>query len=179
MNTEKSIEVKKGILDNKKESQSTATREQFTQLPAMKGGGVGGEAGDLFRFLAKNSDVEWGYITLGHTGSKEVQTTIMTSHSETATWRMNAFIDANINKARSSDATMIEITHSHPPAWARTPSGFYLDNGSPVEPIGGDREQAKYVETNYNKNVLGLVYIMVQLVTILITIPEKIYYQEK
>jgi hypothetical protein len=179
VNKEKSIEVKKGILDNTRESQSTATSEQFTQLPAMKGEGIGGDAGDLFRFLAKNSDVEWGYITLGHTGSKEVQTTIMTSHSETALWRMNSFIDANIDKARSSDATILQITHSHPPAWAKVPSGFYLDNGTPVQPIDGDRKVAKEVETNYNKNAVRFGLYNGTTGNYSFYNSEKIYYQEK
>jgi RHS repeat-associated protein len=147
VNKEKSIEVEKGILDKPMQSLSTATRDQFTQLPAMKDKG---KAGELFRFLARNSDVEWGYITIGHTGSKETQTTILTSHKEDRLLRMNSLIDTYIDRATTTDVSINEITHSHPPAWAKFPSGF--GGGHPTEPIEGDRQVVKYVETNYRKN---------------------------
>jgi len=113
------------------------------------------------------------------TSIREIETTIMTSHSETALWRMNAFIDANINKASSTDVTINEVTYSHPPAWAKVPSGFYLNNGAPTEPIDGDRKITRDVEKRYNKNVVRFGLYNGTTGNYSFYNSSKIYYQER
>ncbi|OQP67846.1 hypothetical protein A4R26_32565 [Niastella populi] len=49
---------------------------------------------------------------------------IATSQKVDRLYRMNVLIDANLDKASTSDLTINEITHSHPPAFAKFPSGF-------------------------------------------------------
>jgi RHS repeat-associated protein len=157
INKEKSIEVQKGILDQTMENAPSANSPQgSTTLPTMSNKP---EAKKLFEFLASNSDVEWGRISIGQqaNGPTVQDTRITTSHNESSNKQLLNFVDKYLGEASTSGRLILEVTHSHPGKGADFPSGFRPD-GSKTRIVGGDRQVATYIENSYKKNrvVLGV-----------------------
>ena len=148
----KSIEVKKGILDNVKNEQvevSPSKTETMSTLPAVSEKET---AIDLFEFLSKNSSVEWGYISYGMT-KDESSTSITTTHEKGSNFALTKIISEALTKAKNSDLTIHDISHSHAAGGGNYPSGFRED-GTPLKVLTGDRRVAKTIEMRYNKNTV-------------------------
>jgi len=124
---DKSITVEKEIINNVMNNPPTGTNPNGSStLGTISNKSV---AVKLFEFLANNSEVEWGRISIGQqaTGPRIQDTRITTSHDKEGNKSLNSLVDKYLEEAGESGRLILEVTHSHP----RTP-GYFVDFPSGV-----------------------------------------------
>jgi RHS repeat-associated protein len=103
--TDKSIEINKGILNNKKTNTVTASDEEkytFDQYNVKDDN----KATDLFEFVADNTKVEWSLTGVGAKSGANGQNILTTSHKEAS--------EAGGGYLQAYGYTIRNHTHSHP-----------------------------------------------------------------
>ncbi|MFD2784160.1 JAB-like toxin 1 domain-containing protein [Hymenobacter rubripertinctus] len=146
---DKSIEVEKGILDNKSQGKSRDGTKVDTYYVTK------GNKSDkkLFEFFAKNSDVEFG-LTKVKVGQVEIGV-ISTSHENDKN-RAMPDLDSRLIKR---GLTIFETNHSHPRGSLHMtdyPSGFARD-GSIDYDDSGDLDYSHFIEKS-NPNIINKIY---------------------
>jgi RHS repeat-associated protein len=136
--TDKSITVKKGTLENKKNVDGVKGSYTLLEL------GDDASATELFEFLSNNTNVEWSQVKYGETSNA-----ITSSHD----WNTETGgIDVIYNQNKSGN-NVREHIHSHPRG-TFGPSGFSPD--SMLEKPMYDRAYAKWMNTNLPKTKLSV-----------------------
>jgi len=108
--TDNSIEVEKGILNNEKEDRSLSGRDySFMKINDKEG------ATSLFEFVSDNTKMEWSLINTKGKGSY-----ISTSHD----YMIEGGNDHMMAKFHRDKIKVVENIHSHPGQFAAGPSGF-------------------------------------------------------
>ncbi len=139
LETNKSIEVEKGILSNIKSDKSTADGTSYNYMSIQ-----GDEkATALFEFAAQNSNVEWSQVKYGsdlnYIGSSNE------AHTEAAGSDL-------VYKLTIAKTPVREDIHSHPTSTSGLPSGY-----DPSHKKTGDKDFAEWIH-KYNPTVKLKVY---------------------
>jgi hypothetical protein len=151
VNKSKSIEVKKGIIENATNTKTTDGKNDATYYIV---GNDKKNATKFFEFAAKNSDVEFGITTVSNKkgGTASVISTSYEKGGSTAQSDLEYSLMLN-----NPNLKIEESNHSHPQDYANYPSGFNPDGS--FSNFVGDRQNAEYFEKNYkNGDIIKKVY---------------------